>query len=111
MTCVLRHTSIVFLSLWVACCAPAFADGNTDKNITDFGLREARDIMSRELLGHYDLTNLAVLELLPAADRDGSWRTVSPHWRSRRPYPLRGYLRLEGREEEGYVLFPKQRGR
>jgi hypothetical protein len=51
------------------------------------------------------------LELLLAVDRDGSWRAVSPHWRSRRPYPLHGYLLLEGREEEGYVLFPKQWGR
>ena len=179
MTGVLRHTAMVFLSLWVACCAPALADENSDQNITGSALRETRDIMARELFGHYDLTNLAVLkiedlqdrlslghdyglvkitmefsakrnttkhptlnpntfepgnamcrgwlylhcgvpighvfqgklELLLAVDRDGSWRTVSPHWRSRRPYPLHGYLLLEGREEEGYVLFPKPRGR
>jgi hypothetical protein len=51
------------------------------------------------------------LELLLAVDRDGSWRTVSPHWRSRIQYPLHGYLILEGREREGYVLSPKTRGR
>jgi hypothetical protein len=51
------------------------------------------------------------VELLLAVDRDGSWRAVSPHWRSRRQYPLDGYLLLEGREKEGYVLFPKERGR
>lgn len=175
----LRHTSIVFLSLWAACCASALADENTDKNITASALRETRHIISRELFGHYDLTNLAVLkiedlqgglslrhdyglvkialefsakrnttkhpslnpnmfepgsamcqgwlylhcgtpighvfqgklELLLAVDGDGSWRAVSPHWRSRRRYPLHGYLLLEGREEEGYVLFPKQLGR
>jgi hypothetical protein len=49
------------------------------------------------------------LELLLGVDRDGSWRVVSPHWRSRTQYPLHGYLLLEGREKEGYVLFPKQR--
>ena len=50
-------------------------------------------------------------EVLLAIDRDGSWRAVSPHWRSRREYALQGYLLLEGREMEGYVLFPKQRER
>lgn len=51
------------------------------------------------------------LDLLLAVDRDGSWRAVSPHWRSRTQYPLHGYLVLEGRGKEGYVLFPKQRAR
>jgi hypothetical protein len=47
------------------------------------------------------------LELLMAIDREGSWRAVSPHWRSRTQHPLHGYLLLNGREEEGYVLFPR----
>jgi hypothetical protein len=51
------------------------------------------------------------MDLLLAIDREGAWRTVSPHWRSRPQYPLHGYLRLEGREKEGYVLFPRQRAR
>jgi hypothetical protein len=51
------------------------------------------------------------LLLLLAADRQGSWRAVSPHWRSRREYPLHGYLLLEGRAREGYVLFPTPRER
>lgn len=51
------------------------------------------------------------LRLLLAADRGGSWRAVSPNWRSRREYSLHGYLLLEGREKEGYVLFPRQRER
>ena len=170
---------MVFLSLWAVCSASALADENADKKITESALRETRDIMSRELFGHYDLTTLAVLkleqlqgrvslahdyglvkvtlefsakrnttkhpslnpnmfepgntmcqgwlylhcgilsghvfegklELLLAVDGDGSWRAVSPHWRSRRQYSLHGYLLLEGREKEGYVLFPKQRGR
>ena len=175
----LTHIFAVFLSLWVVCGTPALADDNTDTNITESALRETRDIISRELFGHYDLTHLAVLriedlqgrvslghdyglakvtlefsakrnttkhptlnpsifepgnamcqgwlylhcgipighvfagklELLLAVDRDGSWRVVSPHWRSRRPYPLHGYLLRESREEEGYVLFPTHRGR
>ena len=158
---------------------PALADEQTDKRITEPALREARDIVSRELFGHYDLTGLAVvssedlrgrvspgldyglvkvtlafsasrnttkhpslnpdmfepgsamcqgwlylhcgvptghvfegkLQLLLAVDRDGSWRAVSPHWRSRRRYSLDGYLLLEGRRKEGYVLFPGRHGR
>jgi hypothetical protein len=48
------------------------------------------------------------LEVLLAIDLDGSWSAVSPHWRSRREYALDGYLLLEGREKEGYVLFAKR---
>jgi|ERR1700730_2552898 len=174
-----RHTSIAFLTLWAVCCASAIAEENTDKKITESALRDAREIMSSELFGHYDLSKLTLLkiedlrghvslghdyglvkatlefsakrnttkhptlnpsmfepgsvmcqdwlylhcgvssghvfegtlELLLAVDRDGSWKTVSPHWRSRRQYPLDGYLIFEGREKEGYVLFPKARGR
>jgi hypothetical protein len=51
------------------------------------------------------------LQLLIAVDRDRSWRVVSPHWRSRRQYPLHGYLLLDGRQLEGYVRFPKQPAR
>jgi hypothetical protein len=170
---------VVFLGFWAVCCTSALADENTDKKITESALRESRDIISRDLFGHYDLTKLAVLksedlrsrvslghdyglmkvtlefsakrnttkhptlnpdmfepgsamcrawlylhcgvpvghvfdgklELLLAVDRDGSWRAVSPHWRSRIEYLLHGYLLLEGREREGYVLFPRQRGR
>lgn len=43
------------------------------------------------------------MELVLAADQGGSWRAVSPHWRSRRQYPLHGYLVLEGRKTKGYV--------
>jgi len=175
----LRHFSIVFLSFWTVCCTSALADENADKQITESALREAQDIISRGLFGHYDVTNLAVLkiedlrgrislghdyglvrvtlefstkrnttkhptlnpnmfepdnamcqgwlylhcgvpvgyvfdgklELLLAVDRDGSWRSVSPNWRSRTQYSLHGHLLLEGREKEGYVLFPKQRER
>jgi hypothetical protein len=160
-------------------CSVALADDNTDKQIRESALRETRDIISRELFGHYDITSLVVLkieaiegridlghdyglvtvrlafwtkrnamkhpnlnpdmfkpgnamcqgwlylhcgvavghvfdgslQLLLAVDRDGSWRAVSPHWRSRREYALHGYLLLEGREKEGYVLFPRQRER
>ncbi len=172
-----------FAMVAVICCTVsgsfALADETTDRQITESALRETRDIISRELFGHYDITNLVVLkseafpdrmrrgpdyglvtvtlrfsskrnttrhpslnaamfergsamcqswlylhcgvagghvfdgslQVLLAVDRDGSWRAVSPHWRSRRKYPLQGYLLLEGREKEGYVLFPKQRER
>jgi hypothetical protein len=175
----LRRVSIVFLTVCTMYCSSALADDNTEKGITESALRETRDIMARELFGHYDITNLAVLkiealpgrmhlghdyglvsvtltfstkrnttkhpnlspamfepgsamcqgwlylhcgvpvghvfdgrlEVLLAVDRDGSWRAVSPHWRSRSEYSLHGYLLLEGREKEGYVLFPKQGAR
>jgi hypothetical protein len=171
----LRHFCIVFLSLFIVYCSSALADDDTDKQITASALREARDTISRELFGHYDITNLAVLKIEPlqdrirlghdyglvtvtltfatkrnttkhpnlnpdmfepgnamcqgwlylhcgvsvghvfdgnlqvllAVDREGSWKAVSPHWRSRRQYSLDGYLLLEGRKKEGYVLFPK----
>lgn len=48
------------------------------------------------------------LEILLAVDSEGSWRAVSPHCRSRRQYSLDGYLVLDGRKKEGYVLFPTQ---
>lgn len=51
------------------------------------------------------------IQLLLAVDGDGTWRAVSPHWRSRRQYALDGYLLLEGREPGGYVAFPKPPGR
>ena len=175
----LRRFSIDFLSFCTVYCSSALADDNTDKQITESALRETRDIISRELFGHYDITNLAVvkiealqsriqlghdyglvtvtltfstkrnttkhpnlspemfepgnamcqgwlylhcgvpvghvfdgnLQVLLAVARDGSWRAVSPYWRSRREYSLHGYLLLEGRQKEGYVLFPKQRER
>lgn len=167
-----RVRPIVFSLVSTACCFPALADDNAYKRIAESGLREAREIISSELFGHYDVTELAVLkveplpspaqpggnyglatvtlafstrrnatrhpdlnpamfepgspmcrgwlylhcgvsaghvfdgklQLLLAADRTGSWRAVSPHWRSRREYALHGYLLLEGREKEGYVL-------
>lgn len=48
------------------------------------------------------------MELVLALDGQGAWRAVSPHWRSRRQYPLDGYLLLDGREPDGYVRFPQQ---
>lgn len=50
------------------------------------------------------------LRLLLAVDRDGSWRAVSPHWRSRRTYPLDGYLLLEGLKKEGRIRAVLQPG-
>jgi hypothetical protein len=169
------HLSVVLLVISTAYHASALADDNTYERISASGLQEAREIISSELFGHYDITNLVVLktevlqgrgqpgrdyglasvtltfstrrnatrhpslnpalfepgspmckdwlylhcgvpvghvfdgnlQLLLAADRNGSWRAVSPHWRSRREYSLHGYLLLEGREKEGYVLFPR----
>jgi len=172
------HRQLVALAVLICCAvygAAALADETTDKRITEDALRETRDIILRELFGHYDITDLGVLkiealpdrihrgrdyglmmvtlrfstkrnatkhpnlnadmfqpgsamcqgwlylhcgvaaghvfdgrlQILLAVDHAGSWRAVSPHWRSRREHPLQGYLLLEGREKEGYVLFPK----
>src|SRR5687767_8024364 len=57
-----RHFSLVLLSFWTACCSSALAAENADKKITDSALREAREIILRELFGHYDITNLEVLK-------------------------------------------------
>lgn len=167
----LKHSAIVALSVWAVCCTSAQAEESADGKITASALREARDIMSRDLFGHYDVTNLVVLkiedfegrvssprdyglvrvtlefsakrnatrhpslnarmfepgsamcqgwlylhcgvpighvfegklELLLAVDGVGSWRAVSPRWRSRSGYPLDGYLLLEERGKEGYL--------
>jgi len=45
------------------------------------------------------------IELLLALDRRGVWHGLSPHWGSRRPYPLDGYLLLDGRDPDGDVRF------
>jgi hypothetical protein len=44
-------------------CSSALAGDNTDKQIIESALRETRDIISRELFGHYDITNLAVVKI------------------------------------------------
>jgi hypothetical protein len=49
------------------------------------------------------------VEVLLAVDQEGAWRPVSPTWRSRRQYPLDGFLLLDGRAKEGYVLPPASR--
>ena len=51
------------------------------------------------------------LRLLLAGDRAGVWRVVPPHGRSRSRYSLDGYLLLDGRAKEGYVVFPRQDAR
>ena len=83
--------------------ASALADEATEKRVAESALREARDHCGVPVGHVFD----GRLQLLLAVDRAGSWRAVSPHWRSRREYPLQGYLLLEGRDKEGYVLFPK----
>jgi hypothetical protein len=40
-------------------CSSALADDNAHKQIIESALRETREIISRELFGHYDITNLA----------------------------------------------------
>jgi hypothetical protein len=165
----------ILLGVWAAWSSPAFADEQTERKIAESALREARAIISSDLFGHYDVTELAVvktedlrgrvapqrdyglvrtilkfsatrnatrssslspgvyeagrctdwlylhcgvptghvfdgkLEVLLAVDQAGAWRAVSPHWRSRRQYALDGFLLLDGRQKEGYVLAPKPR--
>jgi hypothetical protein len=153
----------------------ALGDDAADRQLVESALREAREIITSELLGHHDIERLAVLDVEPlrpellhrdyglvivslafstkrnatrhpnlnpalfepnspmcqgwlylhcavpvghvfdgklqlllAADRNGSWRAVPPRWRSRSRYPLDGYLVLEDRALEGYVLFPER---
>ena len=172
----LKHIATFFLSFLALHCSLALAAENTDRIITEAALRESRDLISRELWRHYELTHLAVLKIedlrdrtsfgrdyglvtvtlefsskrnttkdsslnpkmfepgnamcqgwlylhcgvpvghifegklriLLAVDRNGEWRAVSPNWRSRRQYSLDGYLVLDGRKKEGYVVFPTQ---
>lgn len=148
----------------------------SDSRIAEPAVRETRDILARELFGHYDVTSLELLgieelgrnvglkhdyglakatlafsakrnesrhpnlnprlfdpgnaacagwlylhcgvpaghvfegklEVVMAVDRQGRWSAVSPNWRSRRQYSLHGYLVLEGRRKEGYVVFPQE---
>lgn len=65
----LKHISIFFLSLLTAHCSSALAAENTDRTITEAALRESRDLISRELMRHYDLTHLAVLKIEGLRDR------------------------------------------
>jgi hypothetical protein len=41
------------------------------------------------------------LELLLAVDRDGLWKAVSPHWRSRRQYSLHGTCLWKDEKRKG----------
>ena len=49
--------------------------------------------------------------LLVVSEKPDQWTAVSPNWRTLQSYPLQGYLLLEGKQEEGYVLFPGQEER
>jgi len=59
--------------VFLICCTVsgsfALADETTDRQINESALRETRDIMSRELFGHYDITNLVVLKIEALQDR------------------------------------------
>jgi hypothetical protein len=65
----LRHFFIVFLSVCMVYCSFALADDNTDKQIIESASRETREIIARELFGHYDITNLVVLKIEALQDR------------------------------------------
>jgi hypothetical protein len=97
----LRPLAAVILSLGIACAGSAHADDATDRKIADAARREARDMVVRDLLGHYDLTELEVVRVEDLRGR------VSAERDSRRQYSLDGYLLLEGRDKDGYVLPPK----
>jgi hypothetical protein len=45
--------------------------------------------------------------LLVVGEKPDRWTAVSPNWRTLQSYPLQGYLLLEGKQKEGYVLFPE----
>jgi hypothetical protein len=51
------------------------------------------------------------MEILLTIESPARWTAVSPNWRTLQSYPLQGYLLLEGKQKEGYVLFPIQKQR
>jgi hypothetical protein len=59
----LRHFSIVFSIFCTVCGPSALADERSEKTLTESALRETRDIISSELFGHYDVTDLVVVKL------------------------------------------------
>ena len=65
----LKHISIFFLSLLTVHCSSALAAENTNRMITEAALRETRDLISRELWRHYDLTLLKVVKIEDLRDR------------------------------------------
>ena len=73
----LRYSSIAFLTLWAVWGTSALADESIDRKITESALREARDIISSELFGHYDLTNLAVLKIVDIPGRASLGTTMA----------------------------------
>ena len=157
-------------------CAEQFWSGEV-KIVSENAEREAKEIISRDLYGHYDILSLKVLKtegigsqlgrdyglvkvtlsfstkrnatqnqtlnptmfepnncnpmkvpnwfylhcgvpvghvfdgnlevLLVVSEKSDRWTAVSPNWRTLRSYPLQGYLVVEGKQKEGYVLFPK----
>lgn len=65
----LKHILIFFLNFLTVHCSSGLAAENTDRKITEAALRETRDLISRELWRHYDLTHLEVLKSECLRDR------------------------------------------
>lgn len=59
-------------------------------------------------LGHVFEGKLELL--LVVGEKPDHWTAVSPNWRTLTSYPLQGYIVLEGRRQEGYVVFPATTG-
>jgi hypothetical protein len=53
----------VYLALSTAYASSAFANDDASKQIAEAAQREAREIISSELFGHYDVIDLAVLRI------------------------------------------------
>jgi hypothetical protein len=62
---------IVFLGLLVVCCSSALADEYSDKKLAETAVRESKDILLREMFGHYDVTRLEVIKIEDARERNG----------------------------------------
>ena len=58
----MKRALVACLTLWAIWETSALADEGADRKIAESALREAGEIISSELFGHYDLTHLAVLK-------------------------------------------------
>lgn len=59
----LRPISIIAAIFWTVCYSSANASEYAQLKVAEYALQETRDILSRELFGHYDIIELEVLKI------------------------------------------------